>query len=58
MGDYMAYVILVFYGLLAICCATLGHYFDKKDGFSTGYIFGALISIVLWITVGRKAAKM
>ena len=54
----MAYAILIFYGLLAICCAALGNYLDKKNGFSNGYVFGVLLSLVLWFTVGKKAAKM
>ena len=54
----MAYAILVFYGLLAIVCAAVGNYLDKKDGFSNGYVFGVVLSLVLWFWVGKKAAHM
>ncbi len=53
-----AYGILVFYGLLAIFCAVVGHHFDKKNGFSNGYVVGTIINLVLWFTAGRKIAKV
>ena len=53
----MAYGILLFYGVLAIITATIGNYLMPKGGFSAGYIFGALLSIVMWVSVGRKVAK-
>jgi len=53
-----AYGILVFYGLLAIICAAIGQHFDKKNGFSNGYVVGTIINLVLWFTVGRKMAKV
>ena len=56
-GDGMAYGILVFYGLLTIVAATIGGLVDKKDGFSNGYVAGTIISLALWFTVGRSAAK-
>jgi len=52
-----AYKILVFYGLLAIITATIGNYFDKKNGFSYGYVVGAVLSLVLWFSMGRKMAE-
>ena len=51
-----AYGILVFYGLLAIVAAALGNHFDKKNGFSNGYVIGTVLSLVLWFSVGRKMA--
>ena len=54
----MAYAILVFYGLLAIICAVVGQHFDKKNGFSNGYVIGTIINLVLWFTAGRKMAKV
>jgi len=51
-----AYGILIFYGLLAIIGAALGNYFDKKNGFSNGYVTGTVLSLVLWFTAGRKMA--
>ena len=53
-----AYGILVFYGLLAIICAVVGQHFDKKNGFSNGYVIGTIINLVLWFTAGRKMAKV
>jgi len=51
-----AYGILIFYGLLAIIGAALGNYFNKKNGFSNGYVAGTVLSLVLWFTAGRKMA--
>jgi hypothetical protein len=56
MVNSTAYSILVFYGVLAIVCAALGNYFDKKNGFSYGYVGGTLLSLVLWFSAGRKMA--
>ena len=56
MNTEMGYGILVFYGLLAIITAAVGHHFDKKNGFSNGYVVGAVISLVLWFTAGKKMA--
>ena len=53
-----AYMILVFYGLLAIFTATLGHFFDKKNGFSNGYVAGVVLSLLLWFNVGKKMSKL
>ncbi len=56
MVNSTAYGILIFYGLLAIIGAALGNYFDKKNGFSNGYVAGTVLSLVLWFTVGHKMA--
>jgi hypothetical protein len=56
MTDTTAYGILIFYGLLAIIGAAIGNYFDKKNGFSNGYVAGTVLSLVLWFTAGRKMA--
>jgi len=56
MVNSTAYGILIFYGLLAIIGAALGNYFDKKNGFSNGYVAGTVLSLVLWFTAGRKMA--
>lgn len=50
----MAYLILVFYGILAIITAAIGNYIKPVGGFSMGYVFGAILSIVLWYSVGRN----
>jgi hypothetical protein len=51
-----AYGILVFYGVLAIVTAAIGHYIDTRNGFSNGYIVGVVISVLLWFAYGKKAA--
>jgi hypothetical protein len=51
-----AYGILVFYGLLVIAAAALGNYFEKKNGFSNGYVAGTVLCLILWFSVGRKMA--
>jgi hypothetical protein len=53
-----AYGILIFYEILAIIGASIGSHFDKKNGFSNGYVAGTVLSLVLWFTVGRKMAKV
>ena len=57
MVNTTGYAILVFYGVLAIVCAALGHHFDKKNGFSNGYVAGTLLSLALWFMGGRKMAN-
>ena len=56
MVNTTAYGILIFYGLLAIIGAAIGNRFDKKNGFSNGYVVGTVLSLVLWFTAGRKMA--
>ena len=58
MVSVSAYSILFFYGLLAMFCAFVGNHFDKRNGFSDGYVMGTIINLVLWFTVGRKMAKV
>ena len=52
------YLILTMYGFLMIITATIGWYMDNKNGFTTGYIVGTVISFVLWFTMGKKMAKV
>ena len=49
-----AYLIIIFYGILALMTASAGYYLKPNGGFSMGYLFGAYLSIILWLTVGRK----
>ncbi len=56
MVNTTAYGILIFYGLLAIIGAAIGNYFEKKNGFSNGYVAGTVLSLVLCFTAGRKMA--
>ena len=51
-----AYCILVFYGLLSIVGATIGNHYDEKRGFTKGYVLGTILSVLLWYTIGHKAA--
>ena len=57
MNVELAYGIMIFYGLILIVCAAIGNHFDKKNGFSNGFVFGSLLNLVLWFTAGRKMAK-
>ena len=54
MNTFMAYMILIFYGILSMMTATAGQHLKPKGGFSMGYLFGSGLSMVLWLTVGRK----
>jgi hypothetical protein len=58
MDEMKAYGILVFYGLLAIITATIGNFFDKKNGFTYGYVAGACASVALWFAFGKKMAGL
>ena len=53
-----AYGILVFYGILAIITAAIGHYIDTRNGFSNGYIVGVVMSVILWFSYGKKASGL
>jgi len=57
MDATVAYGIMVFYGLILIISAAVGNHFDKKSGFSNGFVFGSILNLVLWFTAGRKLAK-
>lgn len=51
-----AYSILAFYLAVMIVTSTLGYTIDKKDGFTYGFVFGAVVSLFLWFQYGRKMA--
>ena len=53
----VGYGILIIYAIITLVCAGIGNYLDKKNGFSNGYYVGTIISLSLWILVGRKAAQ-
>ena len=57
MDTSLAYLIMIFYGLILILSATIGNYFDKKNGFSNGFVFGSILNLILWFTAGRKLVK-
>lgn len=58
MNTIYAYGILGIYGYLLIIFAAIGNYFDKKNGFSNGFVFATILNLVLWFTFGRKIAKV
>jgi hypothetical protein len=50
---------MAFYALLSYVIGPLiGQYFRGHKGLSQGYIAGSLISVGLWLTVGKKYANM
>ena len=53
----VGYVVIGFYGIFAVICAAIGNYWDKKNGFSNGYVVGNILSLIFWFTVGRAAAR-
>jgi hypothetical protein len=36
----------------------IGYYFKGEQGLGQGYITGSVVSVLLWLTVGKKYAKM
>jgi hypothetical protein len=51
--------VMAFYALLSCVIAPLiGYKIKGQDGLGQGYIVGTLISLGLWLTVGKKYAKM
>ena len=52
-----AYGLLIVYGLLTMATAFVGNFFWKTNGFSRGYITGAVLSVVLWFFWGAKAVQ-
>ena len=51
--------VMAFYALLSYVIGPLiGQYFRGQKGLSQGYIAGSTLSILLWLTVGKKYANM
>ena len=51
--------VMAFYAVLSCVIAPLiGYKIKGQDGLGQGYIIGTLISLGLWLTVGKKYAKM
>jgi len=51
--------VMAFYAVLSCVIAPLiGYKIKGQDGLGQGYIVGTLISLGLWLTVGKKYAKM
>jgi len=47
------YFILWFYTFLILLTSTVGHIYDKENGFGSGMVFGFVISTVLWYQFGK-----
>ena len=51
--------VMVFYALLSCVIAPLiGQHFRGSAGLGEGYIVGSVVSVLLWLVVGKKYAKM
>ena len=51
--------VMVFYALLSCVIGPLiGKHFKGPEGLGQGYVAGTVISLGLWLTVGKKYAKM
>ena len=51
--------VMAFYALLSCVIGPLiGKHFKGPEGLGQGYIAGTVISLGLWLTVGKKYAKM
>ena len=51
--------VMAFYALLSCVIGPLiGKHFKGPEGLSEGYLAGTAISVLLWLTVGKKYAKM
>lgn len=51
--------IFTFYGLLSIALATIGYFISSTNHIEygiSGGLLGILISIILWITIGRRVS--
>ena len=51
--------VMVFYALLSCVVGPLiGQHFKGPEVLSEGYLAGTAVSVLLWLTVGKKYAKM
>jgi len=51
--------VMAFYALLSCVIGPLiGKHFKGQEGLSQGYIAGSTLSLLLWLTVGKKYANM
>ena len=50
------YTILVFYFLVIMLTTTVGHIHDSSEGFSNGLYVGMIVSVLLWVFVGKNMA--
>jgi len=54
MENSNAYLVLVFYAVLAIVAAAIGQKIKPGEGFTNGYLVGLILSIVLWYGYGKS----
>jgi hypothetical protein len=51
--------IMAFYALLScVIMPLIGCYFRGPSGLGQGYVVGSIITLGLWLTVGKKYAKI
>jgi hypothetical protein len=51
--------VMAFYALLScVIMPLIGYYFKGEAGLGQGYIIGSLVSVGLWLMVGKKYANM
>jgi hypothetical protein len=51
--------VMAFYALLScVIMPLIGYQFKGQAGLGQGYVVGSVVSLGLWLTVGKKYAKM
>jgi len=51
--------VMAFYALLAcVIMPLIGYQLRGPPGLGQGYVVGSIVSLGLWLTVGKKYAKM
>ena len=51
--------VMLFYAILSsLIIPLLGYYFKGVSGLGHGYVFGSVLSLVLWFAFGKKYAKV
>lgn len=51
--------VMAFYALLScVIMPIIGYKIKGEQGLGQGYVIGSVVSVGLWLTVGKKYAKM
>jgi hypothetical protein len=51
--------VMAFYALLAcVIMPLIGYKIKGESGLGQGYVVGSIVCVLLWLTVGKKYAKM
>jgi hypothetical protein len=51
--------IMAFYALLScVIMPLIGYKIKGEPGLGQGYVVGSIVCVLLWLTVGKKYAKM